>query len=813
MGNLGIAKVKAGLSDSMAGISPNPKRYSFDTFGSTLIQESKGADKSRIVGFETTNIGGSQSAVMHLKKSIYKINNYIEDSTWINDPSTRHVEWISTTSTSDTILADYLPEEEDTGDTGDTGDTTNEDPTWTTRTSNAGARAKASASDEGDGDDVTSNDNSGKYAASIAQTTIKPDILWGVETEEINGAEVGLGYWLTIQKDGDSKIEQESVIYIDVNNDADDGFAIIIDEEGGFLLDMQDQQEGEDWNKIPLVGLSNASGAQTITIGFMPILGRLNIICGGQDNLYERSRVTGEDEADEADEADEGDEGAFNRVPFLLKIEKFRVFGTNCTVRLYLSAMTFAATGICITSISAAPDADGNATVNYKGSSDGMTEDGEIWEFPHFEGEKGIGVCASNISNVGPGASETCPVGMGEVEFTWVSSGSGTGKVLQIDATAESRAVFGDVEGSGLNVGTPYIYRLKGIVAPEDEDEEVEAEEDLDLPVIKMTETMDTPDLHHVTHSMDVTVYNPDGDEEDSTTKAKGITVKMGWGTASETVFSGVTLDSMITQVAGLETVTFKAEDGMRVLNDTVVLNSPYYDGMLAIDAITELASRAGVAVINDVPTDQEYYLPAGYTFSEPRLRFDSSTGILECCKTICKMSERCMAFDADGQLHISGIEGGIAFDTAFTPSATFTSDPSGEEDENIIIDQKVEEYLVGSVVNRISVASIDRTSLHRIYVVESDTEPKVPYLKVLFYDQPAFGSLSATRNWVSMLQQRVFKIPRRIRFKTISEKTIAPLAIVKVDTKLYRVRSMSRNYDAATNSLTTEISGEWMGT
>ena len=154
-----------------------------------------------------------------------------------------------------------------------------------------------------------------------------------------------------------------------------------------------------------------------------------------------------------------------------------------------------------------------------------------------------------------------------------------------------------------------------------------------------------------------------------------------------------------------------------------------------------------------------------------------------------------------------------------------FYRDPS-KADDNIILDEKKLEKLVGSTVNQIFVTSIDReTGLPLVVAHSADrnmgwssgykaiTSGVVPpYKKILFYEQNAFGNVESAQNWIAMMAERVYKVPSRISFKTAMASIIPPLSFIRVDGLLYRTTSFTRNYNAEDNSIITNISAEWLG-
>ena len=62
------------------------------------------------------------------------------------------------------------------------------------------------------------------------------------------------------------------------------------------------------------------------------------------------------------------------------------------------------------------------------------------------------------------------------------------------------------------------------------------------------------------------------------------------------------------------------------------------------------------------------------------------------------------------------------------------------------------------------------------------------------------------------MIIERVYKVPSRIGFKTITSQIIPPLTFIMVDDKKFRTTSCNRSYNAEDNSLVTTIAAEWLG-
>lgn len=843
MANIGKAKVKIGLSGDLQNVNKSPKYSTFDLPSAFLKAAAENSDRTMPQSIDSEALEGAFT-VLYPSKGAHYVNNYVDgDLKWDVAMSKRQVLWTPTDDMGKgTILncfsltKDYsllLPSADYSKDVSYSG------PRWRTRPGNVGSKEGAT---EIDGNDLVEGESaSNTYTTVIEQYQSTPAMWWGVKTTVDFPKQAGM--WLNINLGSENKTGKASFLVVNINppgekgapqggTDYDgnespgggvasptDSFSIVIDEKGAYLIDYYNPynkvltevpKSPSDWNKFKLRGSDGITGTIGVNIGVLPMIGYLAVYINGTSNIYPRR--------------DKTDSSTLSH--FTMKISEVQVYGRNTISTINMAAMIFSPSAMIEPPvISSSEDSD------WKGSSTGHDsviggEPSSIAVYAGPNGKISCGACCKTFTSGGESAcpsssatdgfvSSMCPEadagGAIDVTFSSLETKAAINFRMKIIMSPEAADCLGsDIM---LNIKTPYLFRLRGNNAGE-----LTSGADIDAniaDVMSMSESWDSPDYVHVTHTVDVTLYNKGGTHNSLLTSSQGIAVDAGIGGDVSRIFTGITLDASTSEVAGKETLTVHCKDYMELLETNMFLNCPYYDGMLDINAAKDIAIRAGIEVdVGDgVKTGSNgYYLPAGYSFTEPRMKWSSETTLKDGLVNVCKLGEKIFYFDEEGVMKITALQGGLAFEGDTTSSASFSSSPDGA-DFNVILDEKRVEKLVGSVVSSIYVTSWDRVRGAIIAYQDVSNAQNVPYNKTLFVDQPAYGSVEAVVNWVNMIKDRVYKVPRRITFKTLQDNfSLKPLSFITVDGQKYRVKSMNRRFDAESNSLTSDITAEWFG-
>jgi hypothetical protein len=245
---------------------------------------------------------------------------------------------------------------------------------------------------------------------------------------------------------------------------------------------------------------------------------------------------------------------------------------------------------------------------------------------------------------------------------------------------------------------------------------------------------------------------------------------------------------------------------------------------MVAFNAIADLSKRGGaINIVNDMKDakgnniSKDYFLPSGYSFSKPVMRFPSKNTIFNCLMDIVKRFEAFLYFDADGVLHVDKLPGGL-FSEAKNFIASFTRNPDAIDVSNIILNEKNLQYDFNSTINRISVFTLDRDTRNAILYTRSANvvnEDHLLFKKVMLLDQPALGDLEVARTYAERLAKRMFWPIRKSSFTTIggAGSVIGKvLDFVKVDGQEFRILSIAKKYNAESNDFTVDYTVEWLG-
>lgn len=696
---------------------------------------------------------------------------------------------------------------------------------------------------------------------AIEETVVNTSILWGAETT------IGCGsfpYYIDIETANRITNENGLVSFILINinhNDID----ILCQDSKIYLADWYTKQmyEKTSSGELKLVvggantatsvegptiidtGLSYASGnSAAVNLGIMPCAGKLVIFSGLNHYVYSRSGIPKGDEQQTP-----------TLIPFVLNTNTLSVFASNCKGTVAISAMEFEEFGQATPPIYGALDMEtGNRNLPYgitqiaSNNSDRIIDiDRDYPRYYLFKGNGGelcTGVACKEWGEDPIDAKVSQNItNHGRITVTWEDSAENNNTSVMLITMEPSSMIDEDV-GEDFFIenevyflsGSPFVYRLRGYYDSDSSSVSGIAVARSDN-VISISHKYECQEVFSASQSVDITLYYDDElrDSVQLENTSYGVKIYMGWEESGDIplvavpFFTGVTLDVSVSEIAGKETINVHCEDYMRILEDNVIINSPFYDGQEWFDSIKDIAIRGGIQVFKDESNSslETYFLPSGYSFQEPKMKFSSTQTLKDCITDITKLCEKVVYFNNFGELCCSDLQGGLAFSgiaDAVSSQFEFYRDPS-KSDSNIILDEKKLEKLVGSTVNAIFVTSIDRkTGLPLVVAHSADREMPwdsgyqivnnvvPPYKKILFYEQNVFGNEEAAQKWVAMIAERVYKVPSKINFKTVASTVIPPLQFIKVDGLRYRATSYNRNYNAEDNSLVTTISAEWLG-
>lgn len=566
-------------------------------------------------------------------------------------------------------------------------------------------------------------------------------------------------------------------------------------------------------------------GQEEIMIGVMTIAGRLVVYVNGNPFVYSR---TNKDK--------NSDGGTLN--PCKIVAGGIDICGTNIQASINVSPMVFAPQSLMVLPI---PQAVSITTENdgmpekWKGVgyNNTMTDSVAILPKPPSEKDPVYGCdCTVFIDENGPIA----PKGVGfhkDGAITFAKGDSSTfASIPNTDfyyvimmSTDKEMTIAGNEQNKTFPLcygGVPFFFRLQGV--KQNTPNAKYSATDISNYVISVDETLAAPDYFHVKRSATVTLYNPNGVISSMGGQLglyqKGIRISFAWSeTDMATTFTGIITSVSSSQTAGKETLVINCEDYMYMLKNVPIVNSPFYDGMVAFYAVKEIVSRVGVLqLINDGFND-DYFLPSGLSFTKPAMRFPSSQNLFDCIMSIVKRFEAFVYFDENGFFHIKKLPGGLFSVVTESPKVRFVSNPfdTNVDPSCVILGERTVDFNYDSTVNNISILTVDRKTRNPIICAMSAQDNHLAYRRTWLKDEPALGELQAAKAWVREISKRVFFPILKTRFKTIGGNSnvntpIMALDFVTVDEQPFRLMSIKRTFNADQNDLSTSYEAEWLG-
>lgn len=652
----------------------------------------------------------------------------------------------------------------------------------------------------------------------VEQRNVLDGLIWGIESSDFIVKE--MPFWVNIQKKAvpvTQKNHPTSIIISLGLESKSDRYDLVLDLDGKPKLYDYSLTGGEPKYKVREwdIDLSRLlKEAEDIEIGFMTAGGRLIIHVNKVPMIYTRT------------EDDDGDNAGKVRVA---KIDegKIRVYGTNLQAVVNACPMTYAPLAMLAFPIPNKNQLSGKSEpIKWSGVKFDGEPGGTVAELPTPPNIKDqiYGVdCKSFKQGWGGSCSPVAPDGFhsnGNISF--VDSGTtgfealGGGFYLLAMQPAYGTMKSADGTTVGVrNMGCPYFFRLKGLSVIE-EDANSPGAEDLTPYVISLSESVNAPDYFHVKKSATITLYNENGLANKILDKQYAVQISWGWnGENTDTSFTGVITSVQTSETPGMETMTLTCEDYIYILRSTPIINSPFYDGMLARYAIADLAKRAGcLSMMSSFSNEDEYFLASGFAYTKPQVKFDSKQMIFDCILDLAKRFEAYFYFDGEGRFTLKKLPGGL-FSEASNFSASFSQDPSNAEQDEIILGEKNITTDYSSTVNVISILTLDRDTRNAIVYSKAASvtgQDILIFRKPLLIDQPAYGEIEVARKYAEELGERVFYPILKTNIKTVGGKFIQPLDFVKVLEQPFRVMAFKRNFSADNNDFSQDLECEWLG-
>lgn len=673
----------------------------------------------------------------------------------------------------------------------------------------------------------------------INQTVTRDGLWWGVESNDFLNE--NMPFWVTIKRTiPPSSATHDTFLIISLGIGVDDNAydiyicnnkkPLLIDYYKGRAAMSASSGSGSGASSIPPNKMYefNSDLAKifetdlNLEIGFMTIGGRFIISVNKVVQVFTRINT-----ASSSGTTGSSESGGLQE--FKIAPGRLRIYGSNTQAVINVCPMVFATFGCASLPVPVIP---ASAPI----SSPGATGSGH-WKNIKYDGTTGTNsVCLlpRAPSIIGRFYGVDCYQFTQDLSILDSPSGFGFHKRGYIDFTPSSTimpvsdetdfymlimqpdnssATFSGETWAIPNGGCPYFFRIKGgleLVSSPPSTSVVDVSED----VISVSEDYQIDDYFAINGSANVVLYNKGGKYDSLRNKQKGITIAWGWNNTIKT-FTGLIVSTSVSETPGNEQITLNCHDYMYILKNTPMVNSPFYDGMVLFYAIRNIVRRGGInSVLNNWDHTDDYFLPTGYSFTKPAVKFEDTQTLYDCAKSIAERGEATFYFDQNGICRVKKLPGGLFSERSIVPTAVFTRNPNAIP-STVILNEKNIEYDYSDTVNRIVIATLDRDTRNAILVTKDAPAgvDKLLYRRIGYEEQAALGNYDVAVARADELGQRVFRTIRKTSFQTVGAGTIIyPLSFITVDGDEFRLIGISRKYSADNNDFVMDFNCEWLG-
>ena len=682
---------------------------------------------------------------------------------------------------------------------------------------------------------------------SITQTYATEGLWWAVESSDFLSE--NMPFFITINRYGNipAKPQYSTFFYISLGANSINGDdridlclsvgnkPIIYDYRGTTISSIADtqpiRQEIGNKNENDLAKLLEED--TTITIGLMTVAGRLVIYINQDIYVYERPPKTKTSSTSTGTSSTSTTPAVTFAKPSFdeVKIAKgrIRIYGTNVMANLYVSPMVFFPLSYIFFPLVNSIGGTSVGAITYKPiDTNGVIINKPVCVIPKALGDGSAGefdeVYGVDCYKFTDANGSISPKGYGfhkhgYMSF-WPASAfhsdrlAGTQKyVIVMQPTALKFPGFESSTGDQYYItnGCPYFFRIKGQFEYHPVLPEITTT-DITSDVISVEETVTAQDLFQVKKSATIKLYNKNGKYDTYRKKQKCVRIYFGWNTTLVKTFTGLTTNISSNESPGKETLTLQCEDYMYILENTYMINSPFYDGMLGWAAVKNIAKRAGIKeFVIDWEEDTDYFLPCGYAFTEPAVVFDPKTKLIECIKQILMRFVAYVYFDGDGKFHIGYTPGGLLYSIPDdTTPIKFTIDPEGT---NVLLGEKNIDVSFDSTVSGITVTTVDRNNWSYILQSKASGTNILLFQKWAVQREAMFGDSDTLKAYIEDVTKRIFNTIRKVSFQTVANTTIIlPLSFITIDDIPFRVMSIRRSFNADQNDLVQQFDAKWLG-
>lgn len=313
--------------------------------------------------------------------------------------------------------------------------------------------------------------------------------------------------------------------------------------------------------------------------------------------------------------------------------------------------------------------------------------------------------------------------------------------------------------------------------------------------------------------------------------------------------YTGIALGGGKSESRQDDTLTLQIKDMTEVLTGSVILNSPFFDGMSLMSAVGHLLERGGISALNSSGgatgstskfkvTDRarqagisKYRLPDSGRFTNPLMTVPQGKNPYDGIKKFCQIFKACFYCDNLGRYTLDVLEGtvdggGLAEfreTNDLLPKMTFSTHPGhqGTDMYAWLLETKTTTPDFQNWMNIFTVHTMDIFSGAHITVVDGDLDSIVNpasdnflgFPRATYLANGAFGGAEEALKFIAT-QKKILSMPiTKVDIRVIGNSELRIMDIIRIDNNNFRIIQLSSELSVGPPKWMMNISAEHLGT
>ena len=323
------------------------------------------------------------------------------------------------------------------------------------------------------------------------------------------------------------------------------------------------------------------------------------------------------------------------------------------------------------------------------------------------------------------------------------------------------------------------------------------------------------------------------------TAQAPGGKVNVGSG-GDRRLFTGIAFNPSITDEPGKKYLKFELKDFWTILESKIILNSPYFDGVIDTHVVDFLLKYTGFKDVSGIHGNSRDAMGISFSFNEPNAKFQDKKTISDAIKELARKYSKYAFFNASGRFCYQPFPTNLLtassgpFSTKFNffsshlgrnsnifPLGPYQAGGAGLPSHNsqIAYGVKTTQWDNKDIYNKLVITSVDARDRGLIVVsdanfdslTDSESVGYLGYERTFMTEEAAFGDIDRVRK-ILRYYTRMFRPTYSINWKCYGGNAgVDIFDIVSVDGALIVITKISHTIDAKNNLWETDYTGQWI--